>query len=74
YEDASTIKLLEGIIDIYMPDMKYSDPQNARRYVEESEVDSFDPQHLSFFNINTPADLERAEQIVSREEVRNDLC
>ncbi|MCL0061097.1 molybdenum cofactor guanylyltransferase [Dehalococcoidia bacterium] len=44
------------------------------RYVEESEVDSFDPQHLSFFNINTPADLERAEQIVSREEVRNDLC
>ncbi|MCL0048748.1 radical SAM protein [Dehalococcoidia bacterium] len=32
YEDASTIRLLEGIIDIYMPDMKYSDPQNARRY------------------------------------------
>jgi len=44
------------------------------RYVEESEIDSFDPQHLSLFNINTPADLERAEQIVSREEVRNDLC
>ncbi|MCL0066024.1 molybdenum cofactor guanylyltransferase [Dehalococcoidia bacterium] len=44
------------------------------RYVEESEIDSFDPQHLSLFNINTPADLEKAEQIVSREEVRNDLC
>jgi molybdopterin-guanine dinucleotide biosynthesis protein A len=33
------------------------------RYVEESEINSFDPQHLSFFNINTPADMERAEQI-----------
>ncbi len=43
------------------------------RYVEESEIDSFDPQHLSLFNINTPADLERAEQVVSREEVGNDL-
>jgi molybdopterin-guanine dinucleotide biosynthesis protein A len=38
--------------------------------VEESEIDSFDPQHLTFFNINTPADLERAEQIMSREEDR----
>ena len=44
------------------------------RYVEESEIDLFDPQHLSFFNINTPADLKMAEQIVSREEVRSDLC
>jgi molybdopterin-guanine dinucleotide biosynthesis protein A len=44
------------------------------RYVEESEIDSFDPQHLTFFNINTPADLERAEQIVSREGEGNDLC
>jgi len=32
YESASTIRLLEGIVDIYMPDMKYSDPQNASRY------------------------------------------
>ena len=27
-----TIKLLEGIVDIYMPDMKYSNAQNADRY------------------------------------------
>ena len=44
------------------------------RYVEESEIASFDPEHLSLFNINTPADLQRAQQIVSREELRNDLC
>jgi putative pyruvate formate lyase activating enzyme len=26
------VRLLEGIVDIYMPDIKYSDSENARRY------------------------------------------
>ena len=34
------------------------------RYVEADEIDSFDPKHLSFFNINTEADLEMAQQLV----------
>jgi len=33
------------------------------RYVETGEIDSFDPQHLSFFNINTRADLKKARQL-----------
>lgn len=33
------------------------------RYVEADEVDRFDPGRLSFFNVNTRADLERAEQL-----------
>jgi putative pyruvate formate lyase activating enzyme len=32
YESVETLKLLDGIIDIYMPDMKYSDERNARRF------------------------------------------
>jgi molybdopterin-guanine dinucleotide biosynthesis protein A len=36
------------------------------RYVEASEIDRFDPGHLSFFNVNTEADLERARQIAMR--------
>jgi molybdopterin-guanine dinucleotide biosynthesis protein A len=36
------------------------------RYVEASEIDRFDPQHLSFFNINTEADLDKARQIAAR--------
>jgi molybdopterin-guanine dinucleotide biosynthesis protein A len=36
------------------------------RYVEAEEIDRFDPGHLSFFNINTEADLERARQIAMR--------
>jgi molybdopterin-guanine dinucleotide biosynthesis protein A len=33
------------------------------RYVEADEVDRFDPRHLSFFNVNTRADLERAQRL-----------
>ena len=33
------------------------------RYVEDEEVDRFDPQHLGFFNINTKEDLELARKI-----------
>ncbi len=33
------------------------------RYVEQREIDRFDPEHLSFFNINTKADLEKAEEL-----------
>jgi putative pyruvate formate lyase activating enzyme len=32
YESVETLKLLKGIIDIYMPDMKYSDEKIAQEY------------------------------------------
>ena len=32
YESVETLELLDGIVDIYMPDMKYSDERNARRF------------------------------------------
>jgi molybdopterin-guanine dinucleotide biosynthesis protein A len=37
------------------------------RYVGQSEIDTFDPDHLSFFNINSQADLDEARAIWSRE-------
>jgi molybdopterin-guanine dinucleotide biosynthesis protein A len=33
------------------------------RYIGETEIDRFDAEHLSFFNVNTLADLEKAKQI-----------
>ena len=33
------------------------------RYVEQGEVERYDPQRLSFFNVNTEAELERARRI-----------
>jgi molybdopterin-guanine dinucleotide biosynthesis protein A len=35
------------------------------KYVEADEVDKFDPQHLSFFNINTKEELELAKRIAA---------
>jgi molybdenum cofactor guanylyltransferase len=35
------------------------------KYIEAEEVDKFDPQHLSFFNINTQAELELAKKIAA---------
>ena len=32
YESLEAIKILDGIVDIYMPDFKYSDPQMALKY------------------------------------------
>jgi len=32
YEAIETIRLLEGIVDIYMPDIKYSDSTSAKKY------------------------------------------
>ena len=37
------------------------------RYVEKKELDRFDPERLSFFNINTEADLKRARMLAARE-------
>ncbi|MBI2868630.1 MAG: molybdenum cofactor guanylyltransferase [Chloroflexi bacterium] len=39
------------------------------RYVEGDDIDRYDPDHLSFFNINTGADLEKAREL-ARHEVR----
>ena len=43
------------------------------RYVEAAEIDRFDPKHLSFFNINTEADLKAAREIAGGGE-SHDKC
>jgi molybdopterin-guanine dinucleotide biosynthesis protein A len=35
------------------------------KYVEEAEIDIFDPRHLSFYNVNTPDDLTKAQEIAA---------
>ena len=37
------------------------------RYVDTEEINRFDPKHLSFFNINTEADLETARELARRD-------
>lgn len=42
------------------------------RFVESAEIERFDPAHLSFFNINTQADLDRARSLA--EAKKDDIC
>jgi putative pyruvate formate lyase activating enzyme len=37
YDSLKTLALLDGVVDIYMPDMKYADPKVARRYSKISD-------------------------------------
>jgi len=34
YDPADVLQLLDGVVDIYMPDAKFADPEVARRYCE----------------------------------------
>ncbi len=36
YETLDTLQLLDGIVDIYLPDCKYVDPENASKYTGET--------------------------------------
>jgi len=36
------------------------------KYVEEDEINRFDPEHLSFFNINNQDDLDRARKLATK--------
>jgi molybdenum cofactor guanylyltransferase len=44
------------------------------KYVTEAEIDRFDPQHLSFFNVNTEADLKAGIELARKEDSDNDKC
>jgi putative pyruvate formate lyase activating enzyme len=37
YEDTETLKLLEGIVDIYMPDFKFSSKTSAEKYLKAGD-------------------------------------
>ena len=39
------------------------------RYVEAEEINQFDPKHLSFFNINTEADLKTAQELAGKGDI-----
>ena len=41
------------------------------RFVEEKEIDLLDSERLSFFNVNSPADLRYAERLAARRGVEN---
>ncbi len=53
YDSVETLKLLDGVVDIYMPDAKYSSPQSARTYSRAAD----------YFEVNNKALLEMHRQV-----------
>lgn len=47
YDSLETIKMLDGIIDIYMPDMRYSDNKNAGAYSDAPDYVEHNRQCLT---------------------------
>ena len=45
-------------------------PMVTVRYIEEAEIDRFDPEHLSFFNINSQVDLDKARRLAAEKQWR----
>lgn len=44
------------------------------KYLDDSEIGRFDPQKLSFFNINTENELREGREIAGREGIHRDKC
>ncbi|MBC8447885.1 MAG: molybdenum cofactor guanylyltransferase [Chloroflexi bacterium] len=63
YRVKSCLPAIEQALDSGQFKMTSFLPSVQVRYVEEHEVGLFDPQHLSFFNVNTPEDWERGQKL-----------
>jgi molybdopterin-guanine dinucleotide biosynthesis protein A len=49
-------------------------PEVRVRYVEEQEIDLFDPSHLSFVNVNTPEDWESVQKLLEAGRLTQDAA
>ncbi|MBR2371566.1 MAG: radical SAM protein [Clostridia bacterium] len=52
YEKVETLKMLDGLVDVYLPDMKYVDSRISQKYSHASD----------YFDVNTKAVLEMKRQ------------
>lgn len=64
YDSVTTLKLLEGIFDVYMPDAKYADNNNSKRY---SNIENY-------FEVNRNALIEMHRQVGALETDSNGIA
>ncbi|MGC9965931.1 MAG: radical SAM protein [Syntrophobacteraceae bacterium] len=46
YESLETLRLLDGVIDVYLPDIKYSEPETAKKYSGAADYVRFNREAL----------------------------
>lgn len=56
---------IECLLKLDMLSILHLFKQTKVRYIEADEINRFDPEHLSFFNVNTADDLEKARKLRS---------
>jgi molybdenum cofactor guanylyltransferase len=49
-------------------------PMVQVKYIDSPQINRFDSKHLSFFNINTEAELQTGQGLVEKEEPKSDKC
>lgn len=64
YEKAETLKMLEGLVDIYLPDLKYFDSEPAKKYSDAED----------YFEFASKAVLEMHRQVGSLEVDENGIA
>ena len=57
YEKAETLKLLEGLVDIYLPDLKYIRPEKAARYSGAADYFDYAAPALAEMRRQQPKDV-----------------
>jgi molybdopterin-guanine dinucleotide biosynthesis protein A len=49
-------------------------PMVRVRYLDETEINKYDPEHISFFNVNTQTDLVAGRELARKEDINSDKC
>lgn len=80
YDDLETLRLLEGIVDVYLPDLKYADEATARNYSDAPDYpevarDAIREMHRQVGNLALDAEgIARRGLIIRHLVLPNDLA
>jgi molybdopterin-guanine dinucleotide biosynthesis protein A len=68
------MKVIENLVENNVFSMTKIFNTVKTRYIDEEEIDRFDPYHLSFFNVNTEKDLREAMTIINNKKGDKQEC
>lgn len=66
YEKAETLKMLEGAVDVYLPDFKYINPETAARYSKVADYPSYAKEALDEMTRQAPLTQFNADGIMTK--------
>ncbi len=66
YEKVSTLKSLEGLVDIYLPDIKYIDPQRSEKYSLAADYFTYAAEAVKEMKRQCPEDVFDGDGIMLR--------